>query len=325
MSSSLQGYEEEFKRLLSAVDETKKVIVGQNEMLEAIFIGLISGGHILIEGLPGLAKTLAVSSTARAVNLQFQRVQFTPDLLPSDIIGTMIYNAGIHEFKVKKGPVFTNILLADEINRAPAKVQSALLEAMGERQVTISDETYLMEQPFLVLATQNPLEHEGTYPLPEAQLDRFLFKLLVTYPNRAEEEEIFKRMSVSRQYNIEQRLSAKDILKFQKIIEGVYIDDKIMNFMLDIIMASRRPKEYGIMELDEWLSYGASPRATVGFPQAARARAFLRGRSYVSSEDVKSIAFPILRHRLILSYGAQADNIQPDDVIELILKRIQVP
>ena len=325
MSSSLQGYEEEFKRLSLAVDETRKVIVGQNEMLESIFIGLISGGHILIEGLPGLAKTLAVSSAAQAVSLQFQRVQFTPDLLPSDIIGTMIYNAGSGEFKVKKGPVFTNILLADEINRAPAKVQSALLEAMGERQVTISDETYPIEQPFLVLATQNPLEHEGTYPLPEAQMDRFLFKLLVDYPNRAEEEEIFKRMSVSKQYSIEPQLGAKDILKFQQIVSAVYIDDKIMNFMLDIIMATRRPKEYGLMELVEQLSYGASPRATVGFPKAVRARAFLRGRSYVSSEDVKAAAFPILRHRLILSYGAQADNVQPDDVIELILKRIPVP
>ena len=325
MSSSLQGYEEEFKRLSLSVDETRKVIVGQNEMLESIFIGLISGGHILIEGLPGLAKTLAVSSAAKAVSLQFQRVQFTPDLLPSDIIGTMIYNAGSGEFKVKKGPVFTNILLADEINRAPAKVQSALLEAMGERQVTISDETYPIEQPFLVLATQNPLEHEGTYPLPEAQMDRFLFKLLVTYPNRTEEEEIFKRMSAGRTPLIKPQLGAKDILKFQQIIEAVYIDDKIMNFMLDIIMATRRPKEYGLMELDGWLSYGASPRATVGFPKAARARAFLRGRNYVSSEDVKAVAFPILRHRLILSYSAQADNVQPDDVIESILKRIPVP
>lgn len=323
--SSLQSFDEEFKRLQLCMDEVRKVIVGQNEMLEAIFIGLISGGHILIEGLPGLAKTLTVSSTAQATNLMFQRIQFTPDLLPTDIIGTMIYNSKTHEFTVKKGPIFTHILLTDEINRAPAKVQSALLEAMGEKQVTISETTYPLEEPFLVLATQNPIEHEGTYPLPEAQMDRFLFKLLVTYPNREEEEEIFKRMSMQEEHIIQPQLSAQDILKFQSHVKNIYIDEKIMNYMIDIVTATRQPKDFGLLDVDEWVNYGASPRATVNFPKACRARAFLHGKDYVSSEDVKAVVFPLLRHRLILTYSAQAENIHPDHIIELILKRIRVP
>ncbi|MDE0151409.1 MAG: MoxR family ATPase [Bdellovibrionales bacterium] len=323
--SSLQSSEFNFKRLSSCMDEVRKVIVGQNEMLEACFIGLLTEGHILIEGLPGLAKTLTISSVAQSLDLKFQRVQFTPDLLPTDIIGTMIYQSALHEFKVRKGPVFTNILLADEVNRAPAKVQSALLEAMGEKQVTISDTSYPLEKPFLVLATQNPLEHEGTYPLPEAQMDRFLFKILVHYPSRKEEEEIFKRMSVKDIYKIQAQIEAKEILEFQKQSEKVYLDDKVMNYMLDLIMATRDPALYGLLELKEWVQVGASPRATIGFPKACRARAFLNGKDYVTAEDVKAMAYPILRHRLILTYEAQAENISPDDVIELILKRIRVP
>ena len=323
--SSLQPDSRDFKLISSCMDEVRKIIVGQNEMLESIFIGLLTEGHILIEGLPGLAKTLTVSSTAQALNLKFQRVQFTPDLLPADIIGTMIYNSKIHEFTVKKGPVFTNILLADEVNRAPAKVQSALLEAMGEKQVTISDTTWPLEKPFLVLATQNPLEHEGTYPLPEAQMDRFLFKILITYPSRKEEEEIFKRMSVQNNIQIVPQLKAEDILAFKKTAESIYLDEKIMHYMIDLVMATRNPAEYGLLELREWLQTGVSPRATIGFPKACRARAFLRGKTYVTNEDVKALAYPILRHRLILNYTAQAENIQPDDIIELILKRIPVP
>ena len=323
--SSLQSSEFNFKRLSSCMDEVRKVIVGQNEMLEACFIGLLTEGHILIEGLPGLAKTLTISSVAQSLGLKFQRVQFTPDLLPTDIIGTMIYQSALHEFKVRKGPVFTNILLADEVNRAPAKVQSALLEAMGEKQVTISDTSYPLEKPFLVLATQNPLEHEGTYPLPEAQMDRFLFKILVHYPSRKEEEEIFKRMSVKDIYKIQAQIEIKEILEFQSQVKKIYLDDKIMNYMLDLIMATRDPALYGLLELKEWVQVGASPRATIGFPKACRARAFLHGRDYVTAEDVKAMAYPILRHRLILTYETQAENISPDNVIELILKRVRVP
>ncbi len=323
--SSIQSIGSDFKRLSLCMEEVRKVIVGQDEMIESIFIGLLTEGHILIEGLPGLAKTLTVSSTAQALNLKFQRVQFTPDLLPTDIIGTMIYNSSIHEFSVKKGPVFTHILLADEVNRAPAKVQSALLEAMGEKQVTIAEKTYELEKPFLVLATQNSLEHEGTYPLPEAQLDRFLFKILVTYPTRKEEEEIFKRMSMESTYQIVPQLTSEDILSFQSQLQHIYLDEKIMNYVIDIVMASRNPEEYGLLELKEWVQVGASPRATVNFPKACRARAFLRDKKFVTAEDVKAVAYPLLRHRLILTYEAQAENLQPDDIIEMILRKVPVP
>ncbi len=323
--SSIPAFESEFKRLASCMSEVQKVIVGQNEMLEACFIGLLSGGHILIEGLPGLAKTLTVSSVAKATNLKFQRVQFTPDLLPTDIIGTMIYQASTHEFILRKGPVFTNILLADEVNRAPAKVQSALLESMSEKQVSISNETHILPEPFLVLATQNPIEHEGTYPLPEAQMDRFLFKVLVGYPNKDEEKEIFKRMSKQEVYSIQPQLSVEDILDFRSKAQSVYIDEKLTHYIIDLVMATRDPKKYGLLELTKWVSIGASPRATVNFPKACRSRAFLKGRSYVTSEDVRAMALPILRHRLILTYEAQAENISPDQIVEMILKQVQVP
>ena len=320
--SSLPSYGAEFKKLSQCLDEIRKVIVGQEEMLESIFIGFLSGGHVLIEGLPGLAKTLTVSCAAKASRLHFQRIQFTPDLLPTDIIGTMIYNSDKHQFDVRKGPVFTNVLLADEINRAPAKVQSALLEAMGEKQVTIADTTYPLKEPFLVLATQNPLEHEGTYPLPEAQMDRFLFKILVSYPSREEEIEIFKRMSSDTMHSIEPHISAEDLLDFRRKTLNVYIDDKIMNTIIDLVMASREPKTYGLLELKEWIKVGASPRATVYFPKACRARAFLHGRNYVTIDDVKAVAYPILRHRLILTYEALAEDIQADAVIEILLRKV---
>ena len=293
-------------------------------MLSTCFIALLSGGHVLIEGLPGLAKTLTVSSVARAMNLQFQRVQFTPDLLPTDIVGTMIYQADTHQFNLRKGPVFTNILLADEVNRAPAKVQSALLESMSEKQVTIADQTYALPDPFLVLATQNPIEHEGTYPLPEAQMDRFLFKVLVHYPTKDEEKEILNRMSKQHIYSIQPQLVVEEILDFRSKAHSIYIDDKLTHYMIDLVVATRDPKKYGLLELTKWISIGASPRATVNFPKACRARAFLHGRNYVTSEDVRSVALPILRHRLILTYEAQAENISPDQVIEIILKRVQV-
>ena len=322
--SSLQSFESEFKRISLCMEEVQKVIVGQEEMLSACFIGLLSGGHILIEGLPGLAKTLTVSSVAQSVNLQFHRVQFTPDLLPTDIIGTMIYQADTHQFSLRKGPVFTNILLADEVNRAPAKVQSALLESMSEKQVTIADKTYALPNPFLVLATQNPIEHEGTYPLPEAQMDRFLFKILVRYPTKEEEKEIFNRMSQQNMYSIKPQMTVETLLDFQSKAQSVYIDDKLTHYMIDLVMATRDPKRYGLLELTKWIHIGASPRATVNFPKACRARAFLKGRGYVTSEDVRAMALPILRHRLILNYEAQAENISPDQVIEMILKQVQV-
>lgn len=323
--NSVQSFSKEYKHLSTCIDEVSKVIVGQNEMVEQIFIGLLSSGHILIEGLPGLAKTLTISSVAQVLNLKFKRVQFTPDLLPTDIIGTTIYNAATHSFEIKKGPVFTNVLLADEINRAPAKVQSALLESMGEKQVTIGEKTYRIESPFLVLATQNPLEHEGTYPLPEAQMDRFLFKTLVTYPSRDEEEEIFKRMSAGQHYKIEPQISREEVLNLQSHIHTINIEDRLVKYIIDIVMATRVPKKYGLLELVEWLQVGASPRATIYFPMACRARALLHGRHFVTIDDVKAMAYPILRHRLVLTYEAQAEDISSDQIIEMILNRIQLP
>ena len=312
------------EKLTQAIEEVGRVIVGQREMLDSIFTGLLTDGHILIEGVPGLAKTLTISSVAKTISLNFQRVQFTPDLLPSDIIGTMIFNALNQSFSIKKGPVFTNILLADEINRAPPKVQSALLEAMAERQVTIGDNSFQLDKPFLVLATQNPIEQEGTYPLPEAQMDRFLFKVLVRYSNRKEELEILNRMSSLETPSVQPILSAEDILSFRKQVDKVYIDDKLKNDIVDLVMATRVPKDYGLMDLAPLISFGASPRATVYFPKAAKAQAFIKGKDYVTADDIKSIAPPLLRHRLILSYEAQAENVTADEIIDQIIKRIKV-
>ena len=314
----------EFKQVQALKQEISKVIVGQEEMIQEILIGLFTGGHVLIEGLPGLAKTLAISTVSQAVSLDFQRIQFTPDLLPSDIIGTMVFNAHTQEFTPKKGPVFTNILLTDEINRAPAKVQSALLEAMQEKQVTIGEVSYPLPDPFLVLATQNPIEQEGTYPLPEAQRDRFLFKIKVDYPSQKEEMEILNRTS-SAQIKEPNPVFTKDqIIKLRKTIDSIYLDEKIKKYIVDLVLATRQPKEYGLPEAEHWIEIGASIRATVNFPKAVRARAFLKGRDYVSVEDIKAVALPLLRHRLILSYEAQAENITSDEIINELLKHIEI-
>ena len=311
---------EEFKKIGLLFKEVQKVIVGQEDMIQGILIGLFTGGHILIEGLPGLAKTLSVSTVSKAVSLQFQRIQFTPDLLPSDIIGTMVFNSSSQEFTPKKGAIFTNILLADEINRAPAKVQSALLEAMEEKQVTLGEESYSLPEPFLVLATQNPIEHEGTFALPEAQTDRFLFKINVNYPEEGEEIQILNRSFENNKQEITPILSIKDILQIQKSIQKVHIDKEIKKYIIEIVLATRNPENYGLPELEDLIEIGASPRATVNFPKAIKTLAFFEGRNFVSMDDVRKLALPILRHRLILSYEAQAENITPDQIINKILK-----
>ena len=305
--------------------EVGKVVVGQRDMLEGIVMGLLTGGHVLLEGVPGLAKTLTIASVAKSISLDFQRIQFTPDLLPTDLIGTMIFNPKSGEFAPKKGPVFTNIVLADEINRAPAKVQSALLEAMAEKQVTIGDETYKLEHPFLVLATQNPLEQEGTYPLPEAQMDRFMFKINVNYPNKTDEMEIVNRMSLNQRYEIQPVISREDLLRAANRADQIYVDNKVKNYIVEIVMASRQPGEYGLSNLKNLLQFGGSPRASISLIRAAKANAFLRGRGYVTAEDVKAVAYNVLRHRLILTYEAEAEGLKSDDVIKDILGQIEVP
>jgi MoxR-like ATPase len=305
--------------------EVSKVVVGQQEMLEGIMMGLLTGGHVLLEGVPGLAKTLTIASVARAISLGFQRIQFTPDLLPTDLIGTMIFNPKSGEFAPKRGPVFTNIVLADEINRAPAKVQSALLEAMAEKQVTIGDTTYPLEKPFLVLATQNPLEQEGTYPLPEAQMDRFMFKINVSYPKRGEELEILNRMATDEQPQIETVIGREDLLRAKQTADKIYVDEKIKNYIVEIVMSTREPKEHGLNQLIPLIQVGVSPRATISLTRASKAHAFIRGRGYVTADDVKSIAYHVLRHRLILTYEAEAENMNTDQVIKEILNHVEVP
>ncbi len=307
------------------LSEVSKVIVGQLEMLEGIVMGLLTGGHVLVEGVPGLAKTLTIASVSKAISLDFQRIQFTPDLLPTDLIGTVIFNPKTGEFAPKKGPIFTNIVLADEINRAPAKVQSALLEAMGEKQVTISDETYFLENPFLVLATQNPLEQEGTYPLPEAQMDRFMFKINVLHPSKNEELEIVNRMGVNQKYEIRPVISREDLLRAADRVDQIYVDSRVKNYIVELVMASRKPREYGLAHIDNLVSVGGSPRASISMIRASRAHAFLRGRGFVTAEDVKAVAYSVLRHRLILTYEAEAENIKSDEVIKEILGQIEVP
>ena len=305
--------------------EVSKVVVGQKEMVEGIVMGLLTGGHVLLEGVPGLAKTLTISSVTQAISLQFQRVQFTPDLLPSDLIGTMIFNPKSGEFTPKKGPIFTNILLADEINRAPAKVQSALLESMAEKQVTIGDTTYRLEKPFLVLATQNPLEQEGTYPLPEAQMDRFMFKILVDYPNKGEELEIMNRMATDETPTVNSVISKENLLRAREMTDKIYIDDNIKAYIVDIVMATRNPAEYGLGQLVDLIQVGASPRATISLMRAAKAHAFIRGRGYVTAEDIKAVAYNVLRHRLILTFEAEAEEMVSDMVIKDMLNEIEVP
>jgi MoxR-like ATPase len=305
--------------------EVSKVVVGQQEMVEGIVMGLLTGGHVLLEGVPGLAKTLTISSVSQAISLHFQRVQFTPDLLPSDLIGTMIFNPKSGEFSPKKGPIFTNILLADEINRAPAKVQSALLESMAEKQVTIGDTTYSLEKPFLVLATQNPLEQEGTYPLPEAQMDRFMFKIVVDYPNKGEELEIMNRMATDETPTVHPVITKENLLKAREMTDKIYVAENIKTYIVDLVMASRSPGEYGLGQLENMIQVGASPRATISLMRAAKAHAFIRGRGYVTAEDVKAVAYNVFRHRLILTFEAEAEEVAPEMVIKDMLSEIEVP
>ncbi|CAN5421573.1 AAA family ATPase [soil metagenome] len=305
--------------------EVSKAVVGQVEMIEGILMGLLTGGHVLLEGVPGLAKTLTISSVSKTISLDFGRIQFTPDLLPSDLIGTMIFNPKSGEFTAKKGPIFTNIVLADEVNRAPAKVQSAMLEAMAEKQVTIGDTTYKLEQPFLVLATQNPLEQEGTYPLPEAQMDRFMFKILVEYPSKAEEFEIMNRMGQDKQPTIEAVISREDLVRARSRVDEIYVDDKIRHYIVELVMATREPAKYGLGALAPLIRVGASPRATISLIRAAKAHAFIRARGFVTAEDVKAVAPLVLRHRLILSFEAEAEEIKADQIVKDLLSHVEVP
>lgn len=307
-------------------NELSKVVVGQQNIIEKILIGLVANGHILIEGVPGLAKTLTVSTLAQIMQVSFNRIQFTPDLLPADLIGTLVFNPKSGEFSIKKGPIFTNIILADEINRAPSKVQSALLESMQERQVTIGDNTYKLEQPFLVLATQNPIEQEGTYPLPEAQVDRFMLKLKIEYPTMEEERQIMDRMSVT-SYNSEVNkiVSPEDIIRMRDVVDRIYIDDKVKDYIVNIVFATREPKKFGIGELESLIEYGGSPRATIYLALASKANAFIQGRGYVTPHDVKSIGYDVLRHRVIVSYEAEAEEISSEDVIKKVFDNVKVP
>ena len=305
--------------------EVAKVIIGQKEMVERLIIGLLSNGHILLEGVPGLAKTTAVQALSDTIAASFRRLQFTPDLLPADLIGTLIYDQHKGNFNVKKGPIFANIILADEINRAPAKVQSALLEAMQERQVTIGDETYPLEEPFLVLATQNPIEQEGTYPLPEAQIDRFMLKLEVAYPSRTEELEILRRMTRQEIPPLQQVISTEDIIRIRKTVREIYMDEKIENYIVDLVCATREPSTYKLEAIADLIEYGASPRATIFLGIAARARAFLRSRGYVTPEDVHAIGLDILGHRIIPSYEAEAEGVDAPQLIKQIFETVEVP
>jgi MoxR-like ATPase len=307
-------------------NEMAKVIVGQNKMVDRLLIGILARGHILLEGVPGLAKTLAVSTLAKTIDTQFKRIQFTPDLLPADLIGTMIYNQKTGEFVAKKGPVFSNIILADEINRAPAKVQSALLEAMQERQVTIGTTTYALAEPFLVLATQNPIEQEGTYPLPEAQVDRFMLKLKVVYPTREEEKLILTRMGTDTLPEVSKVITVDKIIAARSVVEKIYIDPKVEEYIVNLVFATREPQTTaGLEDLKDCIAFGASPRATINLLKAARAHAFIKGRGYVTPEDVKSIGMDVLRHRIIITYEAEAENIFAEDIVRKIFDSVEVP
>ncbi|MBI2841550.1 MAG: AAA family ATPase [Acidobacteria bacterium] len=308
----------------SLTEEMRKVIVGQRYLLDRLLIGLLSNGHILLEGVPGLAKTLAVKTFAQAIDTGFKRIQFTPDLLPADLIGTMVYNPKESVFYPKKGPVFTNILLADEINRAPAKVQSALLEAMQEHQVTIGESVYTLDEPFMVLATENPIEQEGTYPLPEAQVDRFMLKLRIDYPDKKEEKAIVERMAPGNPIPITAVATPEQIFRVREVVKEIYIDERIKDYIVDIVFASRYPDQYGL-DLKGLIQFGGSPRATLYLTQASKAHAFMRRRGYVTPEDVKSIAYDVLRHRLILSYEAEAEAVSTEEIIRRIFDKIPVP
>lgn len=305
--------------------EMERVIVGQKALLDRLMVGLLTGGHVLLEGVPGLAKTLAVRTLASTLRVSFSRIQFTPDLLPADVIGTQIYNPRSGEFSVKQGPIFANLVLADEINRAPAKVQSALLEAMQERQVTIGDQTFKLQQPFMVLATQNPIEQEGTYPLPEAQVDRFMLKLKLTYPSKEDEFTILNRMArVDAPIDVNPVLHPEDVFALRKVVDEIYVDDKIKRYVVDIVHATRRPEEFGL-KLSQYVQYGASPRATISLALAAKAMAFLDNRGYVTPQDVKSIGYDVLRHRVVISYEAEAEEIPPEKILKEIFDNLRVP
>jgi MoxR-like ATPase len=315
--------ESSFVSLLKS--EMSKVIVGQSKMVERLLIGILTRGHILLEGVPGLAKTLAISTLAKVIDTGFKRIQFTPDLLPADLVGTMIYNQKTGEFNPKKGPVFSNIILADEINRAPAKVQSALLEAMQERQVTIGDTTYPLAEPFLVLATQNPIEQEGTYPLPEAQVDRFMLKLKIVYPTREEEKQILTRMSKGDIPEVSKVITVDKIMAARKVVDEIYMDPKVEDYIINIVFASREPQSAGLADIKDLISFGASPRATLFLTRAAKAHAFIKGRGYVTPEDIKSVGMDVLRHRIIVTYEAEAENITPEDIVQKIFDNVEVP
>ncbi|MDX9908306.1 MAG: MoxR family ATPase [Bacteroidales bacterium] len=305
--------------------EMNKVIVGQKHLVESLLIGLLSNGHILLEGVPGLAKTLAIKSLANTISAKFSRIQFTPDLLPADLLGTMIYSQKKEEFSIKKGPIFANFILADEINRAPAKVQSALLEAMQERQITISDSTFKLEEPFLVMATQNPIEQEGTYPLPEAQVDRFMLKVVIDYPTKEEEKLIIQQNLMKHFPETSTILKPEDIIKARDVVKDVYIDEKIQKYIVDIVFATREPQNYNLEKYREMISYGASPRAGISMAQAAKAYAFIKRRGYVIPEDARAVCRDVLRHRIGLSYEAEANNITSEEIITDILNTVEVP
>ncbi|MFR8837118.1 AAA family ATPase [Bacteroides nordii] len=302
-----------------------QIIVGQKHLVESLLIGLLSDGHVLLEGVPGLAKTLAIKTLASLIDAQYSRVQFTPDLLPADVIGTMVYSQKDESFQVKKGPVFANFVLADEINRAPAKVQSALLEAMQERQVTIGKQTFLLPEPFLVLATQNPIEQEGTYPLPEAQVDRFMLKVVIDYPKLEEEKLIIRQNINGEKFNVKPILKADEILEARKVVRQVYLDEKIERYIVDVVFATRYPDKYDLKELKDMIGFGGSPRASINLALAARTYAFIKRRGYVIPEDVRAVAHDVLRHRIGLTYEAEASNITSDEIISKILNKVEVP
>ncbi len=329
MQTNIKELNERIEKESAFVDminmEMHKVIIGQKHMIERLLIGMLSNGHILLEGVPGLAKTLAITSLAKSIEAKFSRIQFTPDLLPADLIGTLIYSQKKEEFIVRKGPVFANFILADEINRSPAKVQSALLEAMQERQVTIGDKTYPLQEPFLVLATQNPIEQEGTYPLPEAQVDRFMLKVVISYPEKEEEKAIIRQNITNTFATTNQVLNTTDIIKAREVVREVYLDEKIENYITDIVFSSRYPAEYKLKKFDGLINYGASPRASINLALAAKAYAFIKRRGYVIPEDIRAVANDVMRHRIGLTYEAEAENITTEDIINEILNTVEVP
>ena len=329
MHKDIQALSEKIERESEFIEklqtEIHKVIVGQQYMIERLLIGLLSSGHILLEGVPGLAKSLSVSTLSKSIRAKFQRIQFTPDLLPADLIGTLVYNQKDGSFQTKKGPIFSNLILADEINRSPAKVQSALLEAMQERQVTIGENTFPLEEPFLVLATQNPIEQEGTYPLPEAQIDRFMLKVRIGYPQKEEELEIVNRMTADGLPEVQPVITPEDIIKARQVAAEIYVDEKIKRYILDIVFATRNPEQYGLEDLKPLIRYGASPRASINLTLSAKSHAFLRRRGYVTPEDIRAIGLDVLRHRIIVTYEAEAEEVTAEDIVRKVLNKIEVP